>query len=156
MKNYLVYPLMVLAISVSAWSGEVKPGHYTGKLISLRQEVNGSEWSAVVNVENGYKVAKVKKLDFNYYEIWRWNDQTLIQEEFDDSTTPTSTYGATNDGGKYRVNCKDRAKGDCDAGVDPSKYWIISATADGFTYEGWQMRNGDVTKIHTFNFKLVK
>jgi hypothetical protein len=65
-------------------------------------------------------------------------------------------YHATNDGGKYRIDCKNRAAGDCDGEVEPNHYWVISATEAGFRCEIWgtpKGKSGDAILLFSVDYK---
>jgi len=171
MKYNSIYTLMVLVLSTSALSKQAYPGHYTAKMISVIPSENGKEWAADVTLKNGYNNAMVYIVGGIDFQLWEWNAKTLDQDvfaSFKDEALPASKYNqvlihkgyrATNDGGKYRINCKNRKKGDCEGDMSPSCYWVITTTEEGFTYEWWGITKGisdDLIKVNTLNFKLVK
>lgn len=167
MRNRIIYPALVCALFVNAWGDDVKPGIYTATMESMWTTANGKHWKAEVLKENGKTIAKCEILSsakWSYKELWVWDDQTLVQTEngWGLTTGPDSkTYTATNTNGKYIVNCKNRESGDCDGGMEPSRYWTITATDDGFVYEAWgvprgQDQTGTPARIHRLAFKLKK
>ena len=160
-NKLLIFTVMVVVLSANAWSDQVQPGKYTGTAVSIVPSANGNKWSADVILKDGYNIAKVMLKYSTYFEEWTWNGETLLQKEHDFSSghEEITLYGATNDGGRYRINCQNRESGDCEAGIDPRHYWMITATKDGFIYEVWGQRSGvpgAAIKRHTLTFKLVK
>jgi hypothetical protein len=160
---------MACSLVANAWGDQIKPGLYLARMKSTWVSANGHTWKAQVTLENGKNVAKCEITDNQkspYKELWVWDDQTLVQTENLSNawgTTPnySKTYEATNENGKYIINCKDRESGDCDGGMEPSRYWTITATEGGFTYEAWgipkgQDQKGTPVRLHCLEFKFKK
>jgi hypothetical protein len=173
MRHWIIYTLMACSLVASARGDQVQPGIYTAIMQSEWISANGNLWQAKVSLENGKNTAKCEIIRFKnggrgvyYKELWIWDDQSLVQTEnlssaWGESSGNSKSYAATNENGKYIINCKDRESGDCDGSMEPSRYWIITATQDGFTYEAWGVPKGEdqkgtPRKLHCLVFKLKK
>ena len=147
MRNYYIYPLMAWVLSSSAWGDQVKPGHYAAKVYSYYVHDNGINWTADVTLVNGLNVVKAtRKPSFAHwenFEIWEWDDKKLYIEEWGrlpggNVGLRNNHFGATNEGnGRYFINCKNRVTGDCEGGIEPARYWMITTTENGFIFECW-------------------
>lgn len=160
-KMMAVAVLALIALPAIAWSGSVTPGKYTVSITSVLPELNGKTAEAEAKVQGADNFLKVTMGD-GTWEEWAWNNNTLTQKEFDKSGKVVNQYVATNSGGKYTINCKDKAKNDCDAGIDSRNYWTINTTPTGLTYEVYGVskdKKSDptaaVVKRHTFAFKAA-
>jgi hypothetical protein len=172
-KVYAVLVVAALAVPVLGWSAtpytsSFKDGKYEGTITSVVPDLNGKKATAEVkhigdNVEVtvAYEGGK---------EVWTLNDKTLMQAEVDAKTNkPGDKYGATaakpaaTNEQTFNINCKDKAKNECDAGVDPRNYWTLKTGANEFKYLVYGVprdKKGDPTvkveKRHDFTFKLAK
>lgn len=163
MKKMLVAAAVVaLVLPALAWSATA-PGKYQGTITSVLPDLNGKKCTAEVKNEGTNTVATVV-YDNGDKEVWTWNDKMLDQKEYDKTGKMTQQYGATaTTPGTYNINCKDKVKNDCDAGVDARNYWTIRANPDAFTYQVFGVpkeKKGDPTakveRRHEFAFKLAK
>jgi hypothetical protein len=164
MNKQIGLTTLAIVLSVHAWSDPVKPGHYVGKAISVIKAMNGSTWVAEVKVKNGETILDTKRELMEYSEEWVWNDQTLVKKDFGWAALggrkvwgkTAKAYHATNDAGKYRIDCKDRAAGDCDGEMEPNHYWVITGTEEGFKCESWgtpKGKPGEVILFFTVNYQ---
>jgi hypothetical protein len=167
MHRQIVCAALAAVLASQARSDQINPGHYEGKAISVRQDLNGSEWTAEVELKDGTNILDTKRVNTKYHEEWTWNDRTLVKKEFGmilagarkTVEKTVKVYHATNEGGKYRIDCKDRAAGDCDGGMEPSRYWVIVGTEAGFRCEVWGTpsgASGDPRLLFTVDYRLEK
>lgn len=139
MKKLLVI-VAVLALtlpvvaSASNYTTAFKAGKYNGTINSVLPALNGKPVTMEVTTKGNDVVATVTYEGGK--EVWTWNDTTLNQQEFDLATNKmTMQYGAkapaatTGTSQKFEVNCKDKAKNDCDAGVDARNYWVLESSS---------------------------
>ena len=161
-KMMVLMAVAVLALPALALGATATAGKYTGKITSLSPDLNNKTVTADVKNDGSNTTAKVTYTD-GTSEEWNWNDKTLTQKEFDKAGKVTQTYTATLTDGKYFVNCKDKAKNECDAGIDARNYWTLNTTPNGITYEVYGVskdKKNDATakaeKRHTFAFQLSK
>jgi hypothetical protein len=163
MKKILVAAVVVaLALPALGWAGMPKAGKHEGKVtFSVDPKLNGQSLTADVKTEGSNTIATVSYAGGK--EIWTWNDKMLDQKEVDNTGKVLQEYKATFANGKYEVNCKDKAKNECDAGIDARNYWVINTAPDGaWTYEVFGIakdKKSDATvkaeKRHTFSFKTA-
>jgi hypothetical protein len=167
MNRQLACAALAAIFASHAWCDQVKPGHYTGKGISVLESLNGASWDAEVKQKAGDTLLDTKKVGREYHEQWTWNDQTLVKTEFSivmvggrkGSEKSIKVFHATNEGGKYRIDCKDRAAGDCDGSMEPNHYWVITTTEAGFRWESWgtpKGRKGNPVLLSTVDYQLEK
>lgn len=162
MKKLMVVAVVVaLALPAICMAGTAKPGKYEGKVtFSVDPKLNGQNVTADVKTEGTNTVATITYAGGK--EIWTWNEKLLDQKEVDNTGKVLQQYKANFANGKYEVNCANKAKNECDAGIDSRNYWTINNTPDGFTYEVFGVakdKKADTTaqagKRHTFAFKAA-
>lgn len=174
-KLYAVVVAIALAVPALAWSASpyvssFKDGKYSGTISSkLVPDMNGKKVSLEVKHEGENAVLNVT-YDDGTREVWTLNDKTLIQKELDKTNKVANTYGATapkpatDTEQSFNINCKDKAKNDCDAGVDARNYWTLKATPTNeiiYSYTGVPKdKKSDATakveKRFEFKFSPVK
>lgn len=162
MKKMMVVAVMaLLVLPAAAWSANVAPGKYTTSITSVLPELNGKTFPAEAKLQGTDNFVKVSMPD-GTWEEWTWNNKTLIQKEYDKAGKVVQQYTATNVGGKYMINCKDKAKNDCDAGIDSRNYWTINVSPNTITYVVYgvskEMKGNPTAKTelrHTFAFKAA-
>lgn len=165
MNRFLASAALGAILASHAWCDQVKPGRYHGKGISVQAELNGSPWTAEVTQKNGNTILDTKRDAREYHEEWTWNDQTLVKREFayvqiggrKGWERSLKVFHATNEGGKYRIDCRNREAGDCDGGMEPTHYWVITPTEAGFRWESWgtpKNRAGDPVLLFTVDYQM--
>ena len=176
MKKYLLalvalaVPMAVLA--TSPYTTSFKQGKYEGAFQSIVPQLNGQKAAVEVKTvgENVEATVVTGGPADASKEVWTWNDKQLIQKEFDPKTnqvvktyTATAEKPATGSEQVYKINCKDRAKNQCDADIDGRNYWTIRALPDGFEYlvfgvPGTEKNNPAASTVrkHTLTLKLAK
>lgn len=158
---------MVLAVAVAlavpalAWSAPMT-GKYSGSFtFSVDPSLSGKPTTADVKSEGNKTTATV--VTEGSKEVWTWDDKTLNQKEYDKGGKVVQEYTATLQGDKFTINCKDKAKNDCDAGIDSRNYWQVKTTPETITYLVYGVprdKKGDasakVEKRHEATLKLGK
>lgn len=158
---------LALSLLVTHWAFGAGPllGSYTVSIDSILPELNGTSWTASLVMDGSwYHMDLVPKISRGHdFEEWSWNEKTLITKEhhFGKTGCHEVIYSATNEGGKYRINCRNRELDDCDADIDGRTYFTFTPTTEGFRFEVWgvatpENRGLDATLRHTYTFKWVK
>lgn len=162
MKKWMfVVAVIALVVPALAWSAPMS-GKYSGSFVfSVDPSLNGKPSTAEVKSEGNKSIATVTTADSK--EVWTWDGKTLNQKEYDNAGKVTQEYTATLQGDKYVINCKDRAKNECDAGIDSRNYWQIKETPESISYMVFGVsrdKKGDTSakaeKRHQAELKLVK
>jgi len=172
-KLYAVAVVVALALPVLAWSAtpytsSFKDGKFEGTITSVIPDLNNKKVTAEVKHE-GDKVVMTVSYEGGK-EIWAWDDKSLMQKEVDLKTGKvTQEYGATaaktpaTNEQTFNVNCKDKAKNDCDVGIDSRNYWTLKTSPTEITYLVYGVskdKKADATakaeKRHEFTFKFTK
>jgi hypothetical protein len=162
MKKMLVLAVALVALPALASAATVNctPGQYSGKLWSVDSGLNGKTGTLTVTKEGEKCVMKFKAEGAS--EIWEVSGNTLFQKEFDDSGKVLQEYKASLQGNNFVINCKDRAKNDCDAGIDYRNYWQLKTTPNEVIYTVYGVgsdKKADATakavKRHEFSFKMT-
>jgi len=153
--------ILVLVPAIGIAAINCNPGNYKGKLWSVVSDLNGKTGTLGVRKEGERCILNFKTEGSN--EIWELSGNTLIQKEFDNNGNITQQYGATLQGDKYLINCKDRAKNDCDGGVNSRNYWQIRTTPNEIVYTVYGVGSGKkydakavAAKRHEFSFKMER
>lgn len=160
MKKVLVLAAVLAilpAIASAAVTFTCSSGNYNGKLTSISKDLNGKTGTLVVTKEGDKCVMKFKTEGSN--EVWEVSGNTLVQKEFDNAGKVTQQYAATASGDKYVINCKDKAKNDCDSGIDSRNYWKINTTPTTVDYMVYGVGDANksnptatVAERHKFSF----
>lgn len=160
MKKMLVLAVALVVIPAMGFAATTcNPGTYKGSLWSVAKDLNGKSGTLTV-AKNGDKCVFNFKTEGSS-ETWELVGNTLVQKEYDNTGKVTDSYTATLNGDKYVINCKDKAKNDCDAGIDSRNYWQLGNTTDGYKYvvygvgtENKGNATAPVAKRHEFTFKM--
>jgi len=133
MKKVLVLvAVMAILPAIASAALTCNPGTYNGKFTSVVKELNGKTGTLAVTKEGDKCTMKFKAEGAN--ETWEVAGNTLTQTEYDNTGKTTQKYTAAAQGDKWVINCKDRAKNDCDAGIDNRNYWKINTTPTTVDY----------------------
>jgi len=160
MKKMLVLAVALVVVPALGFAATTcNPGTYKGSLWSISKDLNGKSGMLTV-AKSGDKCVFNFKTEGST-ETWEVAGNTLIQKEFDNAGKVASQYTATLNGDKYVINCKDKAKNDCDGGVDARNYWLLNSTTNGYTYTVYGVGTDNksnptapVAKRHEFTFKM--
>lgn len=159
MKKLLaVLFVVVLFVSVSAFAENVAPGKYQTTIVSTNPTFNGQTATAETKTEAGKTIATVNFKDSK--EVWTWDGNTLLQQEFDLTGKETLRYNAVNQNGKYVIECKDKTNNACDGNkdLDARTYWTVTTGANSFTYVTYRVdpaKAADATAQPTERHKMV-
>lgn len=163
MRKMLVVVVMLAIVPALAKAATVTctPGNYTGKIWSVSTDLNGKPGTLTVTKEGEKCVMNFKAEGAS--EAWEFFGNTLVQKEFDKTGKLMDQYSATLQGDKYIINCKDRAKNDCDAGIDYRNYWVVKTTPTDVVYTVYGVgteKKADTAapaiKRHEFSFKKLE
>lgn len=166
MKKMLILAVVLVALPVLAGAATVNctPGQYSGKLWSVDSGLNGKTGTLTVTRTVTREVEKcvMKFKAEGANEVWEVSGNTFVQKEFDNSGKVTQEYRANLEGSNWVINCKDRAKNDCDAGIDYRNYWQLKTTPSEVIYTVYGVgsdKKTDTTakaaKRHEFSFKMT-
>ena len=158
-KVTLLAAILILMPTLSLAETVCNPGNYTGKLWSIVPDLNGKKATLTVKKEQDKCVMNFKTEGSN--EIWELSGNTLFQKEFDNSGKIRHQYGATLEGDKYVINCKERAKNDCDGGIDSRHAWQLNMLPNEIIYAVYGVKTDKrsdpkavASKRHEFVFKI--
>jgi hypothetical protein len=160
MKKAMLLGAILVLIPVMCFAETIcSPGNYTGKLWSIVPDLNGKRATLNVRKEGDKCVMNFKTEGSS--EIWELSGKTLLQKEFDNRGKVTQQYGATLERDKYIIDCKNRAKNECDGGIDSRHSWQLKMNPDEIIYTVYGV-NGDkrndpkaaAVKRHEFTFKI--
>lgn len=145
MKKLLIAVVLVaLVVPVMAFGANpysnVKPELKGMMTSSVVAEANNKKMSATTKLEGDTAVVTVSFED-GTREVWKIANDTIMHNELDKDGKVVATYGGkAQDLTKanertFFVNCKDKAKPDCDQGLDPRGHWkVISKSNGGLIY----------------------
>ncbi len=160
MKKALVIAAALVVVPAFGWAATTcNTGSYTGKIWSIDKALNGTTGNLEVKKDGEKCVMNFKAPEAN--EVWEISGKTLAQKEMDLKTSKVvQQYNANLEGtDKWAINCKDKAKNDCDAGVDSRNYWEIKTTPNEVVYsvygvgsENKGKADAKVVKRHEFTF----
>ncbi len=162
MKKLLVLAVALVALPALASAATINcnPGQYSGKLWSVDTDLNGKTGTLTVTKEGEKCVMKFKAEGAN--EVWELFGNTLVQREYDNAGKVLQEYKASLEGNNFVINCRDRAKNDCDAGIDYRNYWQLRTTPNEIIYTvygvGAEKKNdasAKAIKRHEFSFKMT-
>ncbi|MFH1874608.1 MAG: hypothetical protein ABH859_05415 [Pseudomonadota bacterium] len=159
MKKILMLAVMLVVVpSLAQAATTCHSGTYKGKLWSVSPDINKKEATLVVQQKGTDCVANFQAEGAT--EEWTITaNNTLVQKEYDTNGNVVATYKATLNGDKYFINCADKTKNVCDAGIDARNYWVLKTTPTTFTYTVYGVDSAKkedatatVNKRHEFTF----
>jgi len=157
--------VLSLFLSTCAFGAGLPLGPYTVAITSILPELDGTAWTASLAMDGSwYHLDLVPRITRGHdFEEWSWNEKTLVTKEhhFGKTGCHEVIYSATNDGGKYRINCQNGERDDCDEGIDGRTCFTFTPSAEGFRFEVWgvstpENRGEAATLRHTYTFTRVK
>lgn len=157
----LVIMLVIVPNWAQAAAESCTPGHYKGKIWSVSNDLNGKTGTLTVSKQNEKCVMHFKTEGAR--ETWEFSGHNLVQKEFDRFGKLKDQYGATLQEGKYIIDCQNREKNKCDAGIDHRQYWLITITPDEVIYSVFGVglekkadKAAQASKRHEFSFKKLE
>lgn len=154
MKKMLFLAVLLSLVPAFASAATCTNGTYSGTVTSVSSDINGKPVTMTATQKGN--ACELTSDIAGSKEVWTWTDTTLTQKELNKDGTVALQYGATKNGDKYTINCKENA---CDGGVNKDTYWKLNATADAITYEvyGHQVKDdaaSPIVKRHTYSVKM--
>lgn len=131
MKKALVLAVALVLVPAIGWTAfNCTPGKYSGKLVSVAKELDGTVGNAEITKEGDKCVVKFTAPAAN--EKWIISGNKLIQSEYDTAGKKVAEeYTATLKGNVYVIDCANATKNICSGNVDRRNTWQLENTPDG-------------------------